>query len=273
MSASTATLAELLICACAEVWRDAGDPGGEILATGIGVIPRLAQGLAKLTHSPQLLITDGEAYLTETPVALGAKTHAGRAYSGWMPYARVFDALWGGRRHALVMPVQVDRYGQANISCIGDFARPKRQMLGLRGFPGNSVHHLNSFFVPQHSPRVFVAGEVDVVCAAGYHPGRWPAAARGSFPGVHRVVTDLCVMDFGGPDPWGGQGLRVVSLHPGVSFEQVQAATGFPLARAPELHETPLPTREQLEIIRRLDPNDLRGQQLKDNPPLTRKAA
>src|SRR5690349_17108414 len=114
MSATNFTLAELLICQCANVWRN----DGEVLATGIGVIPRIAQGLAKLTHNPDLMITDGEAYLVDDLVVLGAKNHEGRTYGGWMPYSRVFDTLWHGRRHALVGPVQVDRWGQANISCI-----------------------------------------------------------------------------------------------------------------------------------------------------------
>ncbi|SFF57247.1 glutaconate CoA-transferase subunit B [Fontimonas thermophila] len=258
-TASDFTLAELLICACAEVWR--GD--GEVLATGIGVIPRLAQGLAKLTHSPQLMITDGEAYLTENPVALGAKNHEGRVYAGWMPYARVFDNVWSGRRHALVGPVQIDRWGQANISCVGDFARPKRQLLGLRGFPGNSINHTNSFFVPHHSPRVFVSGEVDVVCSVGYRRERWGSGIRQDFMRLHRIVTDLCVMDFGGPD----HAIRVISLHPGVSFDAVQAATGFALVKAADLVETAHPTEEQLAIIRQLDPQNLRSQQIKGNPP------
>src|SRR3546814_10344893 len=88
--------------------------------------------------------------------------------------SRVFESLWHGRRHALVGPVQVDRWGQANIFCIGDFAKPKRQMLGLRGFPGNSINHTNSMFVPNHGPRVFVEQEVDVVCSVGYRKESWP---------------------------------------------------------------------------------------------------
>ncbi len=255
---TTFTLAELLICACADVWREEG----EVLATGIGIIPRLAQGLAKRTHSPGLMITDGEAFLTENPVSIGARSHEGRAYGGWMPYSRVFDNLWRGRRHALVGPVQVDRWGQANIACIGDYAKPKRQLLGLRGFPGNSINHANSFFVPNHGPRVFVEGEVDVVCSVGYRDERWPAGVRRDLMKVHQVVTDLCVMDFGGPD----HAVRVVKLHPGVDFAQVQAATGFPLIEAPELCETAHPTDEQLAIIRELDPRDVRAKQLKDNP-------
>ncbi len=253
------TLSELLICACADVWKD----DGEVLATGIGVIPRLAQGLAKLSHSPQLMITDGEAYLTETPVALGAKTHEGRQYGGYMPYSRVFDLLWHGRRHALVGPVQVDRWGQANISCIGEFARPKRQMLGLRGFPGNSINHANSMFVPNHSTRAFVEGEVDVVCSVGYRDENWPPGVRRDFASVEKIVTNLCVMDFGGPD----HAMRVTSLHPGVRFDEVQQNTGFELLQAENCGETAHPTEQQLAIIRQLDPQNLRARQLRDNPP------
>ncbi len=265
MSAPNFTLAELLICACADVWREEG----EVLATGIGIIPRIAQGLAKLTHSPGLMITDGEAYLVEEPVVIGAKNHDGRSYAGWMPYSRVFDVLLHGRRHALVGPVQVDRWGQANISCIGEFSKPKRQMLGLRGFPGNSINHTNSMFVPNHGPRVFVEGEVDIVCSVGYRKERWPAGVNKDLMKIHHIVTDLCVMDFGGPD----HAIRVVSLHPGVTFEQVQAATGFPLLKVQNLGETAHPTEEQLAVIRKLDPRDTRAKQLKDNPPGIRKTA
>jgi glutaconate CoA-transferase, subunit B len=67
--------------------------------------------------------------------------------------------------------------------------------------------------------------------------------------------------------------VRVRSLHPGVTFEQVQAATGFPLLRAPELAETALPTDEQLSIIRGLDPHNLRASQIKNDPAAARKAA
>lgn len=261
---SNFTLSELAICACSDVWKDKG----EILATGIGIVPRIAQGLAKLTHSPALMITDGEAYLTETPVQLGAKSHEGRSYGGYMPYSRVFDNLWHGRRHALVGPVQIDRWGQGNISCIGDFHSPKRQMLGLRGFPGNSINHGNSFFVPKHSKRVFVEGEVDVVCSVGYRDENWPEGVNRDFASVDKIVSDLCVMDFGGPD----HAIRVISLHPGVSFEEVQDNTGFDLIQAPDCGETAHPTQEQLDIIAHLDPRDMRARQLKDNPPGIRAA-
>ena len=64
----------------------------------------------------------------------------------------------------------------------------------------------------------------------------------------------------------------MTSLHPGVTFEEVQGATGFPLLRVDNLGDTPGPTEEQLAIIRHLDPHNIRASILKDNPPGLRAA-
>lgn len=253
------TLAELLVVAAAEAWRG----NGEILASGIGTIPRLGASLAKLTHSPELLMTDSEAYFVEDPVPLGPRGDYQPRFSGWMPFQRIFDGVWRGKRHAMVGPTQIDRFGQANISCLGDFRQPKVQMLGARGFPGNSISHINSMFVPAHSKRVFVAGEVDMVASVGYNPARWPDGIQPRSLDLRRIVTDLCVMDFMGP----AHAIQVVSLHPGVTFEQVQDATGFAVAASAAMSVTPAPGAEQLDIIRRLDPHELRAAVIKGNPP------
>lgn len=266
MGESKYTLAELCIVACAEVWRD----DGEVLATGIGLIPRLAAGLAKCTLNPALMMTDAEAYLVAEPVPVGPRNGYQPAFEGWMPYSRTFDLLWGGKRHALVGPVQVDRFGQMNISAIGEYTKPKTALLGVRGYPGNSISHRNSMFVPNHSTRVFVSGECDVVCSMGINPARWPDGKRPAGFALGRIVTDLAVLDFGGP----AEQVRIVSLHPGVKVEQVQQSTGFALAVEGEPVTTPAPTSEQLHIIRtRLDPHDLRASAFKGNPPGERRAA
>lgn len=259
------TLAELMIVAASEAWR--GD--GELLASGLGVIPRLGASLAKLTHSPGLLMTDSEAFLVEEPIPLGPRGDFQPRYSGWMPFERVFECVWGGRRHAMIGPTQIDRWGQTNLSCVGDYAKPKSAMLGVRGLPGNSINHINSFFVPAHSRRVFVEGEVDMVSGVGFKPERWNDGERRDLMEIRIVVTDLCVMDFDGPS----RAARVRSLHPGVSFGEVQEKTGFPLIAAPELRETPHPTAEQLALIRRLDPHELRATAIKGNPLGIRPAA
>ena len=257
------TLAELVIVACSEAWR--GD--GEVLASGIGVLPRLGASLAKLTHTPELLLTDAETFLVEDPIPLGPRAGDPPSYSGYMSFERVFECVWGGKRHAMIGPTQIDRFGQTNLSVAGGtYAKPRAAILGVRGLPGNSINHRNSMFVPNHGPRVFVSGEVDMVCGAGYNPDRWTEGMGREFVDLRRIVTNFCVMDFGGPD----YAVRVISLHPGVSFEQVQAATGFPLLRAPDLAETAWPTPEQLQIMRRLDPHQQRALALKDNPPARR---
>ena len=259
------SLAELMIVAASEAWR--GD--GEVLASGIGVIPRLGASLAKLTHGPGLLMTDSECFLVEDPIPLGPRGDFVPKYSGSMNFERVFECVWGGQRHAMIGPTQIDRYGQTNLSVIGDYKKPKAAILGVRGLPGNSINHINSFIVPSHSKRVFVEGEVDMVSGVGYNPARWEPGMRQDFMAIRHIVTDLCVMDFEGPE----HAIRVRSLHPGVSFDEVQEKTGFPLLKAPNLGETPHPTAAQLTLIRRLDPHDLRAAQLKGNPPGMRASA
>ena len=257
------SLAELLIAACSDAFR--GD--GEILASGIGVIPRLGASLARWTHGPGLMLTDGEAFLVEEPVHVGKRGDPG--FSGYMSYERVFDIVWSGRRHVIIGPLQIDRWGQTNLSGVGSYAKPKIAMLGMRGLPGNSINHKNSMFVPSHNRRVFVEGEVDIVGGVGYNPDRWQPGMNRSAVDNRRIITNLCVMDFEGPD----HAIRVRSLHPGVSFDEVQAETGFPLWKAPDLGQTPAPTAEELAIIAMLDPLNLRARQIKDNPPGRKLAA
>lgn len=263
----TATLAELCIVAASDAFRDTR----EIIATGVGPVPRLGASLAKLTHSPGLMMTDGEAFLVEEPVPIGPRGYNDRPKSaGHLPFSRFFDAaVWTGRRHAMVTPTQIDRFGQSNLSQLGGTHRqPRTQMLGVRGFPGNSIYHPNSMFVPAHSARVFVPGEVDMVSSAGYNPAKRVPGGNYSAIELRRIVTNLCVMDFGGTD----HALRVISLHPGVTFDEVQAATGFALeAGAPA--ETPLPDAEALAIIARLDPHNIRATVILGNPVAVKEAS
>lgn len=253
MASTDYTLAELCITAAAEAWRDAG----EVLASGLGLVPRLAAGLAKLTFSPDLMMTDAECLLVAEPVPVGKRGDGYRMpVEGWLPFRKVFDLLWSGRRHAMTMPTQIDRFGAINISFIGGtFEKPKVQLLGVRGIPGNTINHPCSFFVADHSKRSFVEG-VDMVSGCGYDPQRWQAGVRRDFHRLGLVVTNLAVLDFEGPE----HAMRLRSLHPGVTLEQVDAATSFPLARAADVGATPVPTPEQLGLIRTvLDPHDLRA--------------
>lgn len=243
---SDVTRAEVCAVACAEVWR--GD--GEILASPMALVPMLGARLARETFEPDLLLSDGEASYVAGPWALGATPP--KEVEGWINYRAVFDLVWSGRRHVMMGASQLDRYGNQNISCIGDHAQPKNQLLGVRGAPGNTVNHPTSYWVPKHSTRVFVE-RVDMVSGVGYDK-----PDRGPFHEIRRVVTDLAVLDFATPD----HRMRLASVHPGVTVDEVVAATGFDLDLS-DVAETRLPTDDELQLIRDvLDPRSLRDREV-----------
>jgi glutaconate CoA-transferase, subunit B len=255
------TLAELCIVACAEAFKD----DGEVLVTGIGVIPRIAASLVMKTSNPDIMMTDSEAWMLSEPNPIGDRGADFKpAVESWMGYSRIFDNVWSGARHAMLGPTQVDRWGQSNTSALGGtYEAPKTMMLGARGFPGNSISHPNSFFVPGHSSRVFIEGECDFVSSIGYNPERLPKGHSLDDVDIRLIITDLCVMDFGGAN----HGVRLRSLHPGINLEQVIENTGFPVEVPAEVPVTPAPTAEQLAIISEMDPHNQRAMQIRDNPP------
>jgi len=249
---SGVTRAEFCAIACADAWR--GD--GEIVASPMGLLPTIGARLARATFSPELLLSDGEAAFVAGTWAVDAP--APPAAEGWIPYRAVFDLAWSGKRHVMMGPSQIDTYGNANISCIGDFARPKAQLLGVRGAPGNTVHHPTSYWIPRHSTRTFVP-RVDMVSGVGYDRAAQAGAAASRFLELRRVVTNLGVLDFGGP----GHAMRLVTVHPGVTAGEVTARTGFDLALADDVAETRTPTREELRLIREIiDPRGRRDREV-----------
>ncbi|MBZ5736254.1 CoA-transferase [Nocardioides sp. TRM66260-LWL] len=236
---------------CAAAIADAFAEDGEIFASPMGLLPTLGVRLARLTSNPDLVISDGESlFLAGTP-PLFAKADV---VEGWIPFRRVFDVVANGPRHVMMGATQIDREGNQNISAIGPFDRPTRQLLGSRGAPGNTVNNRTSYWVPRHSPRVFVE-HVDVVSGVGPRRAREAGTAASRFHDVHRIVTDLAVLDLGGPDGT----VRLRSVHPGVAVEDVVAATGFALAVPDEVPTTREPSAEELVLIREvLDPKGLR---------------
>ncbi|MET9578130.1 CoA-transferase subunit beta [Streptomyces sp. DT199] len=233
------TRAEYCVIACAEAWRD----DGEVLASPMGLIPSIGARLARLTFAPDLLLTDGEALLVRpdgTP-------------EGWLPYREHLAWVTGGRRHVMMGASQIDRFGNQNISCIGDWERPRRQLLGVRGAPVNTLNNPTSYWIPRHSRRVFV-DRVDMVCGVGYD-----RAAGARYHRIPRVVSDLGVFDFATPD----RSMRLASLHPGVTVEQVREATGFELTVPVEVPATREPTGEELRLIREVvDPAGARAREV-----------
>jgi acyl CoA:acetate/3-ketoacid CoA transferase beta subunit len=244
--------ADVCVVACAEAWR--GD--GEIFASGMGTIPMLAARLARASFEPDLLVSDGEAFFVGEDLPLGA---AAEVIEGWIPFRSVFDTLWAGRRHVMMGASQIDQQGNQNIACIGPWAHPKAQLLGVRGAPGNTANHATSYWIPNHSTRVFV-NQVDMISGIGYQR----AADVGGFVNDHheirRVVSNLGVFDFETPD----HRMRLRSVHPDVTVDELVAATAFELVIPDDVPTSRLPTESELALLSDvLDPAGARQAEVK----------
>jgi acyl CoA:acetate/3-ketoacid CoA transferase beta subunit len=247
---SSATRAEVCAVACAELFRDAG----EIMVSPMTPIVSIGARLARLTFSPDILLTDGEARLIADTPAIGAAA----AIEGWMPFGRVFETLAWGRRHVVMGANQIDRYGNQNLSAFGALQQPTRQMFGVRGAPGNTVNHATSYWVGSHSKRVF-GTEVDIVSGIGWDKVD-PANPAYRFVNVYRVVTNLGVFDFNGPE----HQMRALSLHPGVQAEQVAENTSFEVHGLDTAEESRLPTADEQKLIGEvIDPKSLRDKEVR----------
>jgi acyl CoA:acetate/3-ketoacid CoA transferase beta subunit len=240
------TRAEVCAVAIAECFR--GD--GEIVANPIGTIPMIGGRLARAAFEPDLVMTDGEAMLIANDEA--TDWPGGKIVESYNPYRSMFDVVWSGRRHVIMGASQIDPFGNQNFAAIGaDYAKPKAQLLGFRGAPGNTVNHVTSYWVPNHSPQVFVE-KVDVVTGVGYDRAASLPPSTRALHEIRRVVTNLCTLDFSGPE----HRMALRTLHPGVTADDVVAATGFDLIVPDEVPESRLPTDDELRLLREVIDSD-----------------
>lgn len=253
----TATIDEICVVALAEAFR--GD--GELLCNPMGPLPVIAGRLARASFEPDLMLTDTIAYAVAGTLPVGRTVadpavgvpEAGVVVESYMPFRSVFDQVWSGRRHVVMGASQIDRYGNQNIASIGDYHKPKAQLLGLRGAPGNLINHATSYWVPNQA-RSF-SNSVDVVSGPGYDRIAALSEANRRFHDIRRVVTELGAYDFESPD----RTMRLRSVHPGVTLDDVMNATPFDLVVDDEVAVSRLPTSEELYLIRNvIDPNGLR---------------
>src|SRR5690606_28717205 len=243
---------------CAAAIADAFQDDGEIFASPMGLLPTLGVRLAKLTSNPDLVLSDGESLFLAGVPPLFAKADV---VEGWIPFRRVFDVVAYGKRHVMMGATQVDKHGNQNISAIGPFEQPKRQLLGSRGAPGNTVNNRTSYWVPKHSTRVFVE-KVDIVSGVGPKAAKAAGPAASKHNDIHRIVSNLAVFDMSGADDT----MRLLSVHPGVTVDEVVEATGFDLQIDGDVPTTREPSSSELMIIRNvLDPKNIRDREV---PPV-----
>jgi glutaconate CoA-transferase subunit B len=247
MATATDFTTDDLICAC--ISRQVED--GEVLAQGIAT-PLVAAGylLAKRTHAPHVLFAAAIGnVLCQESGTLGLTRvedfWVGRALS-FLAFGEIAcEMLPSMPAKEFFRPAQVDPFGNYNNIVIGDYDQPRLRLPGCGGIADVSSFHPRAYlYVPRHSRAVFVE-RLDFVSGLGRSgPDR---------PGPRLLVTDLGTFDYEG-----GR-MRMRSHHPGVTVDLVRQRTGFPLEIAPDLHETPPPTVEEVYLLRHeIDPLGIR---------------
>jgi len=244
------TLDELLIS------RMAREMKGEAVAGAATYCSIVAVKLAQYLYAPDLIDFNSglHHFDSRTPATMVSSEYLGKAgRKGRMCWEELFAAVFRQKFLIWVGAVQVDQFGNANISVVGQWENPKVALVGARGLPDDSVHlQAMNYHVVDHSKRSFV-GQVDFVCSVGYGEARKKAGVRDGLPGI--VVSNLGIFDFA---PESGR-MRIQSLHPGVALEDVKKNTGFELLAPSVIPQTAAPTREELDLIRtQIDPLGLR---------------
>ncbi|MFC7234732.1 CoA-transferase subunit beta [Halosegnis marinus] len=240
---------ELMIARAAQ---ELGDD--DTVLVGVGV-PNIACNLAKRTGAPglRMIYESGtvDSDPSSLPLSIGDPVLASNArsvvpmvdgFGYYLQAGRIDVGFLGG--------AQIDKHGNINSTVIGDYDDPDVRLPGSGGACEIASNTERTLVITPHSERRFPE-EVDFVTSPGYVGGREGREELGLRGGPEAVITDKAVMEF---DDAGE--MYVTSLHPGVSREDVRDATGWDISFADEVAETPVPTDEELRLIREeLDPD------------------
>lgn len=246
------TKAELLTVMSARVLED-----GQTVFAGVG-IPLLASTLAQRLHAPRLtiLFEGGVVGALIEPGKLPPSTNeqrCARKANMLLPITDVLLLLQRGYvDYGFMGGAQIDQYGNLNSSFIGDPDRPTIRLPGTGG--GNDIASLAKMLVAMLHEKRRLVERVDFVTSPGFLSGGRSREGAGLITGgMHKVITDLGIFGFN-PE---SRRMELEALHPGVTLEEVQANTGFPIIPAARLATTEPPRPEELAALRALDPDRL----------------
>jgi glutaconate CoA-transferase subunit B len=247
MSASTYTSGEMMTVAAARMLPDRA-----VCFVGIG-LPSTAANLARLTHAPDLVLIYESGPIGAKPSVLPLSIGDGElaeTADTVVSTAEIFRYWLQGERIDIgfLGAAQIDRFGNLNTTVIGDYHHPRTRLPGAGGAPEIAGSARQVFILLKHSPRAFVE-RLDFITSVGYGDDGAARERLGlSGRGPTLVITDLCVME---PEATTNE-LIVTHLHHGVTREQVQAATGWPVRFAETLRLTEPPSAEELGALRNL---------------------
>lgn len=252
MTELTYTSSELMTINAARLLKD-----GDRVFVGVG-IPNLACNLARRTHAPNLVMIYEAGVIGARPARLPLSIGDPTLVSGAAGVCSMYEIFTlylqrGNVDVGFLGGAQVDRFGNINATVIGDYQHPKVRLPGSGGSMEIAAWATRCYIMTPHQKRR-LPEKVDFCTSAGYLNGRQErirAGVRGAGPVA--VVTNLGILE---PEESGE--LVLTALHPGATVEEAQANTGWALKAHSELRVTPLPTEEELRILREeLDPEGI----------------
>jgi glutaconate CoA-transferase, subunit B len=224
----------------------------DVCFVGIG-LPSAACNLARLTHAPTIALIYESGTINTRPNVLPLSIGDGELCATALTTVSVpeFFRYWlqsGRITVGFLGAAQIDRFANINTTVVGSYASPSVRLPGAGGAPEMAAACQRIFIVIPQSKRAMVE-QLDFVTSVGHGTGGESRAQQGlTTAGPVKVITDLCVME---PDPITRE-LTVTSVHPGMTRDKIQAATGWPIRFADQLSETPAPSANELEVLRRL---------------------
>lgn len=229
--------------------RQIGD--GDVIYVGVG-LPMQAALLARRMQAPHctIIIENGIVRSDAFPLPNGTDTLASQSFSDQL--SGLFHVMCLGQaghiRTGFLGGGQIDRYGNVNDTCAGDYLKPVHRWPGSGG--GNDIMSFcdRTIIVLEQSKRRFLE-RVDFNTCPGYFdgkPGRREEAGLRPNTGPCSVITDLAEYVFVDRE------LTLKSVHTGVgvTLEKVRAETGWDIKISPDLTETIPPSEEELRILR-----------------------
>jgi glutaconate CoA-transferase subunit B len=245
---------EMMTIAAARALRN-----DDVCFVGIG-LPSAAANLARLTHAPAItLIYESGTIATKPdvlPLSIGdgelcdtalTTVSVPEMFRYWLQGGRISVGFLGG--------AQIDRFANLNTTVVGPYHKPKVRLPGGGGAPEIAISCGEIFIIMNQSKRSFV-DKLDFVTSLGHGEGKDSRARLGvETKGPTKLVTDLAVFE---PDPEIKE-MTVVSIHPGVTRDQIQANTGWPVRYAAQVTETPAPSARELEVLRELNARTARA--------------
>jgi len=224
----------------------------DVCFVGIGM-PSAACNLARLTHAPGITLIYESGTIATKPAVLPLSIGDGELcdtalttvsvpemFRYWLQGGRITVGFLGG--------AQIDKYANLNTTVVGPYAKPKVRLPGGGGAPEIAISCGEIFITMTQGKRGFVE-KLDFVTSLGHGEGGDHRARLGvNTKGPTRLITDLCVFE---PDPQTKE-MTVVSIHPGVTRDQIDGNTGWKVKYAAEVATTPAPSANELAVLREL---------------------